>query len=161
MVADRHPDWQLRIYGSGPQRDQLREQIESLGVSDRVVLMGRTQRLADAMAEASIFVLSSRFEGFGMVIVEAMSAGLAVVSFDCPNGPRDIITSGSDGILVPPADVDAMAAALDELIEDPERRRRYAAAALRRSGDFAVGTIGSQVERLLADLQGKPGQADR
>jgi glycosyltransferase involved in cell wall biosynthesis len=114
--------------------------------------MGRTQQLGEAMAEASIFALSSRFEGFGMVIVEAMSHGLPVVSFDCPNGPGDIITSGVDGILVPPEDVGALAAAIAELIEHPERRRRYAEAALRRAHDFDVAAVAPRLDRLVRSL---------
>ena len=114
--------------------------------------MGRTQHLGEAMAAASIFALSSRFEGFGMVIVEAMSHGLPVVSFDCPHGPRDIIGSGDGGILVPPEDVDALAAALLELIADRDRRGALADAALRRSRDFDVATIGPDFEGLLATL---------
>ena len=152
IVARSHQDWHLRIYGSGPERERLQAQIDALGLSGQVTLMGRTQRLGDAMAEASIFALSSRFEGFGMVIVEAMSHGLAVVSFDCPHGPRDIVTDGSDGILVPREDVEALAAAIAELIEHPERRQRYAEAALRRARDFDVAAVAPRLQHLIRSL---------
>jgi glycosyltransferase involved in cell wall biosynthesis len=147
------PGWRLVIYGSGPEHDRLRAQVAELGVGDRVELRPRTPRLPEAMAAASVFALSSRFEGFGMVLVEAMSHGLAVVSFDCPHGPRDIVTSGTDGILVPAEDVDAMAAALLDLIGDPERRKALASAAQRRSRDFDIATIGPEIDGLLASLQ--------
>ena len=119
---------------------------------EQVALMGRSRHLGEAMAEGSIFALSSRFEGFGMVIAEAMSHGLGVVSFDCPNGPADIISSGENGILVPPEDVDALAAAIAELIEHPERRREYAEAALRRARDFDVAVVAPLLERMVDHL---------
>jgi glycosyltransferase involved in cell wall biosynthesis len=151
-VAAAAPDWRLRIYGSGPDRERLQAQIDALSLRGRVELMGRTQELGEAMAAGSIFVLSSRFEGFGMVLVEAMSHGLPVVSFDCPHGPHDIIRAGRDGILVPAEDVAALAAALLVLIRDPDRRRALGDAALRRSRDFDVATIGPDFEGLLATL---------
>jgi glycosyltransferase involved in cell wall biosynthesis len=104
------------------------------------------------MASGSIFVLSSRFEGFGMVLVEAMAAGLAVVSFDCPHGPRDIVTDGRDGVLVPPQDTAALAAALLALIDDPDRRRRLAEAGLETARGYRVASVGPRVEALLARL---------
>jgi glycosyltransferase involved in cell wall biosynthesis len=126
-------------------------------VYNNVFLMGATQRLGDFMSRAAVFALSSRYEGFGMVIVEAMSKGLPVVSFDCPRGPGEIIDQGRDGVLVPSQDVPAMTRALRELIEDEERRRRYGAAAIEKSKQFEIDAIGAQWESLLAEMTGDDG----
>ena len=154
-ASRRHPGWQLRIYGSGPERARLQAQIDDLAAGDRIALLGRSDRLVDAMSEASVFALSSRWEGFPMVLLEAIAIGLPVVSFDCPTGPRDIVGDGHGGVLVPPEDVDELAAALDGLMADPARRHALAAASRRRAADFELAAVGARVERLLAQLSAR------
>ena len=147
-VARAHPDWTLRIYGSGPERAELERRAAGMPIE----LAGRTKQLGAAMAQGSVFALSSRFEGFGLVLVEAMGKGLPVVSFDCPRGPADIISPGEDGLLVAPGDVDGFTAALLELIEDPARRRAMAAAARAKARRYDGPEIAPRWDALLADL---------
>ena len=151
-VAPRHPNWRLRIFGSGEERGALRRRIEECGLYNEVLLMGPTAALGEELAKASLFVLSSRFEGFGLVIVEAMSKGLPVVAFDCPRGPGEIIDDGGDGVLVAPEDVPALAAAISAALDDGEARRRMGAAALVKAARYDLDAIGAQWERLLARL---------
>jgi glycosyltransferase involved in cell wall biosynthesis len=158
-VAQKHPDWKLRIYGDGARRERLRKRVIRQGVYNNVFLMGATQRLGELMSRASVFALSSRYEGFGMVIVEAMSKGLPVVSFDCPRGPGEIIEDGRDGILLPEEDVEGMTRALLELIEDEERRVRYGAAAREKAHKFDIDVIGGQWESLFDELLSRTRQA--
>jgi glycosyltransferase involved in cell wall biosynthesis len=152
IVSAKHPDWQLRIYGSGAQRNDLAALIEQLGLGDRARLMGKSDRLLRRMAEGSIFALSSRYEGFPMVLLEAMSTALPVVSFDCPTGPAEIVTPGVDGLLVAPHDVAALAAAISELIEDEPRRNSMGAAALEKADTYSMSRIMPMWEQLFARL---------
>jgi glycosyltransferase involved in cell wall biosynthesis len=158
-VALEHPDWTLRIYGSGRMRATLQRLIFEHRLYNNVFLMGPTLHLGEALADASIFALSSRFEGFGMVIVEAMSKGLPVVSFDCPRGPAEIINPGDDGLLVPNGDVGAFTAALLELVRDPERRAQLSAGALETAQRYGNAAIGERWEQLLADVRAQASAA--
>ena len=151
-VARAHPEWKLRIYGTGKQRTELEHLIREYGLGDNVFLMGATERLGEEMAKASLFVLSSRFEGFGLVLIEAMSKGLPVVSFDCPRGPSEIVDHGVDGLLVPNGDIDALARGMLALVEDEGRRRAYGAAALEKAARYDVRVIGPRWSALLTEL---------
>jgi glycosyltransferase involved in cell wall biosynthesis len=155
QVVPERPDWELRIYGDGSQRAELERLIAELGLAGNVRLMGATSDMGEELARASVFALSSRFEGFGMVLVEAMSKGVPVVSFDCPRGPSEIVDDGVDGVLVPNGDVDALARALVDLTGDGERRRSLGAAGLEKSRRYEIGAIGERWDALLAELQGE------
>jgi glycosyltransferase involved in cell wall biosynthesis len=154
LVAPERPDWSVRIYGAGPKQGKLTRQVQQRGLSDDVLLMGSSRHLGVEMSRASVFALSSRFEGFGMVIIEAMSKGLPVVSFDCPRGPAEIITHGHDGLLVPDGDVEAFAAALLRLTGDPELRIRMASAARVTAARYDIDAVGRQWDVLLGELAG-------
>lgn len=151
-VAARHPDWQLRIYGTGKLEHQIRERIAELGLSEQVQLMGHTADLPTAFAEAAVFASASRAEGFPMVMLEAMSSGLPLVSFDCPRGPGDIIHDGQNGLLVPNQDLAALSAALELVVSDEERRRSMGAQAHLDAGEYVVDRIAASWEQLIAEL---------
>jgi glycosyltransferase involved in cell wall biosynthesis len=153
-VARSHPEWTLRICGNGPKRRSLRKLVAEHGLEDNIVLAGAVSDMGAEMAGASMFVLSSRFEGLPMVMLEAMSKGLPVVSFDCPTGPAEVIEDGRTGILVPEGDEDALGRAMLELVEDEERRARLGAAALARSADYSLDAIGPRWDELLTSLDG-------
>ncbi|MEU4094359.1 glycosyltransferase family 4 protein [Streptomyces sp. NPDC026673] len=151
-VAAERPDWGLRLYGGGAQEEKLRQLIESLEIGDKVTMMGTAARIEPEMAKGSLLAVSSSLESFGMTIVEAMRVGLPVVSTDCPLGPGEIITDGVDGLLVPPKDVDALAAAMLRLINDDELRRRMGRAALEKGARYDPAEIALACERMLEEL---------
>jgi len=141
----------LVLVGDGPDRAALEEQVRWLGLGDRVTFAGYASNPAEWMAKADLFVLSSRWEGFGHVIVEAMAAGAPVVAVDCPHGPRDIIASGENGVLVPAGDsvADRLAAAIDGLLEDPDAAARLAERARHDAERFRPNRIAAQYADLF------------
>lgn len=151
-VARSHPDWQLHIYGKGEERRMLRQLIDQLGIEAQVLLKGRSDEFEQVLANASIYAMSSRFEGFPMVLIEAMSKGVPLVSFDCPRGPGETIVDGENGRLVPEGDVPALSGALRQLIEDDELRARMGAAGLEHARQYDIAVIVARWESLFATL---------
>ncbi|MFF4739021.1 glycosyltransferase family 4 protein [Streptomyces sp. NPDC001262] len=154
-VAAERPDWRLRIYGAGAERARLRALIDKLGLYNHVFLMGPANPLDPEWVKGSIAVCTSSLESFGMTIVEAMRCGLPVVSTDCPHGPGEIITDGTDGLLVPVGKTDAIAAGLLKLIDDDELRRRMGREALKNAARFDPVHVAERYEALFADLTGR------
>jgi glycosyltransferase involved in cell wall biosynthesis len=152
-VTREAPDWTLHICGRGRDRRALQARIAKRGLAGKVILRGAVRDIGHELEQASLFVLSSRWEGFPMVLVEAMSKGLPIVSFDCRTGPADIVDHGRTGLLVPNGDRKALAGAMLELMRDPSRRRRFSAAAVERAEQFSPARIGARWEELLTELR--------
>ena len=149
MVAEKHADWQLLILGEGELRLALEELRERLGLTDRVFLPGRFDNPFPVLKKSDLFVLSSRFEGFPNVLIEAMACGVPVISTDCPSGPNEIISDNENGVLVPSGDACALAAAMDRLMSDEPERMRLAAGGREVRGRFSLEAITDQWQELI------------
>ena len=122
-VFQKHPDWKIHIYGSGELKEQVKLLIEENKLQNTMLMHEPTDHIREKYLESSICVVSSRYEGFSMVILESMVCGVPVVSFDCPYGPKNIICNGEDGILVEYLNTQDMADKICQLIENPELRK--------------------------------------
>lgn len=153
-IEKLHPDWELAIYGMG-DRSPYEQVITDLQINrDRCHLYGSTPDIKAEYLNSSLFAFSSRFEGFGMVLIEAMACGLPVVSFDCPCGPKDIVRHNEDGLLVSSGNIPLFADAVHQLLSDDSLRHKMAATAVTNSRRFQLEEIAlrwkSMFENILA-----------
>ena len=123
LVCQKNPEWKLAIYGTIDETQGLLHLAQQLGIQNNVYFYPPAQDIQKHYIESSIFVLTSRYEGFGMVLIEAMACGLPCISFDCPHGPKDIISHGLDGFLIENADTVAFAYSINQLIADNSLRQ--------------------------------------
>lgn len=154
QVVNKHSDWTLEIYGDGPLKMEHKRLVAQLSLQNNVFLKGFSSDVAKELSSSSIFVLSSIFEGFPLVLIEAMSCGLPVVSYTCPTGPKDMITEGKDGFLVPVNDENGLAEQICRLIEDDVLRVEMGRNALQKAEDYQIESISTQWMELFNELKG-------
>lgn len=148
-VVRKHPGWILSVYGDGALRSALEEKTRACGLEGSIRWEHATSDIAGRYIESSLYVMSSRYEGFGLVLTEAMSCGVPCISFDCPYGPSDIIHDGEDGVLVPLGDKDAMADAICHLMEDETLRKSMGDSAFVNARRYAPNRIMKEWDALF------------
>lgn len=152
LITHRYPDWKISIYGKGTLYDSLNSLIATKNLTKSVIIEEPVVDIVEKYLESSLFVLSSRFEGFGMVLIEAMACGLPVVSFDCPDGPSDIIDNRVDGFLVPANDVNELADKMSLLIDDENLRRTMGGKARQNVTRYSKAIVMEEWRRLFLSL---------
>lgn len=152
LVNKKHPEWILRIYGDGLMKTEMNDLIKSFDISKSCFLETSVPNIADKFIESSIFVLSSRYEGFGMVITEAMACGVPPISFACPCGPKDIINEGVDGLLVECENGVELADKICYLIENVQIRKEMGKQARINVERFKMENIANQWKELFESL---------
>lgn len=140
LIYNRFNDWHLYVFGN-EDRAPYQQMVDKLGLNGKVHLLPATHNIVEEFSKSSVYVMSSRFEGFPLVLGEAMSCGLPCVSFDCPHGPRDIITDGVDGILVENGNVKDLAENLERLMADVELRQSMGEQAIRNISRYSPERI--------------------
>ena len=145
LVKQKHPDWHLDVYGEGSLRDSIQKQINELKLTDVITLCGRTPNIGEKYASHSIYVMSSRTEALGLVLLEAASCGLPLIAYNCPFGPRDVIENGKNGLLVERVgDIQGMADAICTLIENESLRNEMGEKARQMVERFSITNITRQ-----------------
>ncbi len=152
----------LAILGEGPERGRLEERARRLGVANRLLLPDFENEFSGWLAHADAFVLSSRSEGFGQAIVEAMAAGTPVIATDCPHGPADLIDNGKNGILVPLGNglEGRLRDQIDGLLASPDRRRALSEVAAVSAREFESATVAPRYANLFRRVIAERGQSD-
>lgn len=159
-VFDRHPDWSWDIYGEGEERPHLEGLITQLALTDHVFLRGAHPNPVDVLSEYSFLVVTSRYEGGPLVVQEAQSQHLPTISYDCPIGPRTLITDGVNGLLVKDQDQVDLEDKINLLIEDKELRQRFSSQADKDLARYSKEAVIAQWKKLIGQLLDGEGKKD-
>lgn len=151
-VLPKHPDWKWILLGEGEDRAKLEDLIESDGLTEQVSLLGKVSNINDYYDEASLYVMTSRYEGLPMVLLEAKAHGLPIVSFDCETGPSEMILDDVNGYLVKDFNISAMSVKVEKLISDSNLRKSFSEHALDGTQKFLPENILYQWTKLLSSI---------
>ncbi|HGW6102451.1 TPA: glycosyltransferase family 4 protein [Citrobacter werkmanii] len=151
IISKKYPEWELAIYGQGTEEKQLKNIIDRFNLTN-VKLMGLSQNIQQEYYNSSFYVMSSRYEGFGMVLLEAMTCGLPCVSFNCETGPADIIDDGINGYLIDNFDVNLLSQAMEKLILDEHLRLQMGQKAFNSVNKFSLVNINCKWKELFQEL---------
>ncbi len=156
-IAQKAPEWQLDIFGQGEADyiSGLQQKIDGYQLADRVFIRAAVSDLQGEMLESSLYLMTSHTECYPMVLLEAASIGLPVVSFDCPTGPRNIVTEGKSGFLVPDQDLEAFTEKVLSLVHDAALLKETGAGAKEKGAQFATAAVMPQWVSLFEKLTGK------
>jgi glycosyltransferase involved in cell wall biosynthesis len=153
-LLDRGNHHHLVIAGEGAEKAALEMEITRLGVGASTLFVGHVDDPGALYRRATVFAMCSRYEGFGLTLLEAMAAGLPVVAMDCDSGPREVLDGGSAGILTPDGDEGAFTDALARMLTDQSLRTDYAASGRARAANYSPGRVIPLWEELLAQVAG-------
>ena len=145
------PDWKLKIIGGGRLENQLRKQIDRLGLSESILITGYTDKVAEELSRASIFVMTSRYEGFPMTITEALEMGLPVIAYGIP-ALNPLVTSGVEGLIVPPFDRKKLVDAMITLAQDVKMRNNMSKAAIEKAKTLTPEMVYEKWDELFEEL---------
>ena len=151
-VVEKHPDWQLEIYGKSSQNKDLQSLAKDLKITNNVTFFEPVKNIHDKYLEASMYLMTSRFEGFGMVLIEAMASGLPCIAYDCPVGPRGIISDQQDGFLIENGNQQNFEIAIITLIENENLRIEMGKKAKITSNKYQIDPIMEMWNKLFLDL---------
>ena len=152
IVFEKHPDWKWHLYGDGVELNKIRSKIKNYKLDKNIVIKSRTKQIERAYRESSIYVLTSRMESFGLVLLEAQSNNLPVVSFDIPSGPSEIIENNINGFLIEPFNINDMAQKICILIEDEEKRKYFSQHAKKNIYKFDIENVILQWQQIIDNI---------
>jgi glycosyltransferase involved in cell wall biosynthesis len=151
-VVQKYPDWCLEIYGKLNENHEMRDLADALNIGQKVIFFEPVKNINDKYLEASLLLMTSRTEGFGMVLMEAMALGLPCVAYDCPVGPQSIIANNENGFLVEDGNIDSFVQKVELLIEDESLRIEMGKNAKKSISKYDLETIMQQWKSLFEEL---------